>query len=85
MFYLRLFGTTAYAHVPLDLNLLKLYLRFVKVLLLGYFGHNSYKLLEKNTSSVFKSHDVVMLYNSLGEISGIFHCNNQNNQLKRRV
>jgi len=24
-------------------------------------------------------------YNSLGEISGIFHCNNQNKQLKRRI
>jgi len=27
----------------------------------------------------------VTLYNSLGEMSGIFHCNNQNNQLERRV
>ena len=27
----------------------------------------------------------IMLYNSLGKISGIFHCNNQNNWLERRV
>jgi len=29
--------------------------------------------------------NAVMLYNSLGKISGIFHCNNQNKQLERRV
>jgi len=28
---------------------------------------------------------VVMPYNSLGKISNIFHCNNQDNQLERRV
>jgi len=27
----------------------------------------------------------VMPYNSLGKISGILHCNNQNNWLERRV
>jgi len=38
---------------------LKLFPRSVKVALLGYFGHDSYKLLEKNTGAVFRSHDVI--------------------------
>jgi len=27
--------------------------------LLGYFGHNGYKLLEKNTGAIFRSRDVM--------------------------
>jgi len=27
--------------------------------LLGYFGHDGYKLLEKNTSAIFRSHNVI--------------------------
>jgi len=27
--------------------------------LLGYFGHDSYKLLEKNTGAIFRSRDVI--------------------------
>jgi len=38
MSHLRPFGTTAYAHIPVDLNLSKLYLRSVKTVLLGYFS-----------------------------------------------
>jgi len=29
------------------------------VVLLGYFGYDSYKLLEKSTGAVFRSHDVI--------------------------
>jgi len=57
--HLRPFGTTAYAHIPSDLSLSKLFPQLVKVALLGYFGNNGYKLLEKNTGAVFRSHDVI--------------------------
>jgi len=38
MSYLRPFSTIAYAHIPVDLNLSKLYPQSVKTVLLGYFG-----------------------------------------------
>jgi len=50
--YLRLFGTTAYAHIPVDLNLSKLYPQSVKTVLFGYFGQVGYKLLDRETSSI---------------------------------
>ena len=43
----------------MDLNLSKLSPRSVKTALLGYFGHNGYKLLDKTTGTVFKSRDVI--------------------------
>ena len=57
--YLRPFGTTAYKHVLLDLNLSKLLPRSVKVSLLGYFGQEGYKLLDQKTGVVFKSRDII--------------------------
>ena len=33
--------------------------RLVKTALLGYFGHDGYKLLDKSTGTVFKSRDVI--------------------------
>jgi len=33
--------------------------RLVKTVLLGYFGHNGYKLLDKSTGAIFKSRDVI--------------------------
>jgi len=56
---LQPFGCTSYAHVSLDLNLSKLNPRSIKTALLGYFGCDSYKLLDKSTSAVFKSRDVI--------------------------
>ena len=53
------FGCTSYAYVPLDLNLSKLNPRSVKTALLGYFGYNRYKLLDKSTGAVFKSRDII--------------------------
>ena len=57
--YLQPFGCTSYVHVPLDLNQSKLNPRLVKTALLGYFGYDRYKLLDKSTSAVFKSRDVI--------------------------
>jgi len=57
--YLRPFGAIAYAHIPSNLNLSKLFPRSVKVSLLGYYGHNGYKLLERSTGTIFKSRDVI--------------------------
>ena len=59
MSHLRLFGTTAYTYIPVDLNLSKLYPRSVKTVLLGYFSRDGYKLLDRETSSTFRSHDVI--------------------------
>jgi len=57
--HLRPFGTTAYAHIPVDLNLSKLYPRSIKTVLLEYFGRDGYKLLDRETGSTFCSHDVI--------------------------
>jgi len=57
--HLRPFGATAYAHIPSDLNLSKLYPRSVKTLLLGYFGREGYKLLKRETGQTFRSQDVI--------------------------
>ena len=57
--HLQPFGCTSYAHIPLDLNLSKLNLRSVKTALLGYFGRDGYKLLDKSTGAVFKLRDVI--------------------------
>ena len=59
MSHLRPFGATAYAHVPVDLNLSKLHPRSVKTALLGYFGQDGYKLLNRETGSIFRSRDVI--------------------------
>ena len=45
--------------MPQDLKLYKLSARSVRVSILGYFGHNGYKLLDKSTSVVFRSWDVI--------------------------
>ena len=57
--YLQPFGCTLYAHILLDLSFSKLNPRSVKTALLGYFGHNGYKLLNKNTGTIFKSRNVI--------------------------
>jgi len=57
--HLRPFGCTSYAYVSLDLNQSKSNPRSVKTTLLGYFGHDRYKLLDKSTGTVFKSRNVI--------------------------
>jgi len=59
MSHLRPFGTTAYAHIPVDLNLSKLYPQSVKTVFLGYFSWDGYKLLDRETSSIFHPHNVI--------------------------
>jgi len=49
----------AYAHIPLDLELSKLGPRSTRVILIGYFGHKSYKLLNRITGAIFRSKDVI--------------------------
>ena len=46
------FGTTAYAHVPAELNTSKLHTKSLKVYLIGYYGHKAYKLLDQSTRDV---------------------------------
>ena len=57
--HLRPFGTTAYSHIPVDLNISKLYPRSVKTVLLGYFGRDGYKLLDRETGLTFRSRDII--------------------------
>ena len=57
--YLWTFGTIAYTHIPLDLGLSKLSPRSTQVTLIGYFGHGSYKLLNRMTGAIFRSRDVI--------------------------
>lgn len=57
--HLRPFGSTAFAHVPSDLNLSKLGPRSVRVVLIGYFSREGYKLLNRSTGSTYKSRDVI--------------------------
>ena len=59
MSHLRPFGTTAYSHIPVDLNISKLYPRSVKTVLLGYFGRDGYKLLDRETGLTFRSRDII--------------------------
>jgi len=53
------FRTIAYAYIPLNLNISKLQPRSVKVVLLEYYDHKGYKLLEQSTSVVFRSRDII--------------------------
>lgn len=57
--HLRAYGSTAYAHVPLDLGTSKLAPRSVKLTLIGYFGISGYKLLDRSSGGIFRSQDVI--------------------------
>jgi len=57
--YLWPFGTTAYTHIPLDLNISKLQPRLVKATLLEYYDHEGYKLLDQTTGIIFRSCNVI--------------------------
>lgn len=54
-----LFGSTAYTYIPAEVSTSKLQPRSVKVQLLGYYGHEAYKLLDQDTGKVLKSRDVI--------------------------
>ncbi|KAF7763932.1 hypothetical protein Agabi119p4_8469 [Agaricus bisporus var. burnettii] len=57
--HLRPFGSTSYAHIPVEVSPSKLSPRSVKLTLLGFFDHTGYKLLDRSTGKVYKSRDVV--------------------------
>ncbi|KAJ3552615.1 hypothetical protein NP233_g12840 [Leucocoprinus birnbaumii] len=57
--HLQPFGSTAYAHVPLDLGLSKLSPRSTRLTMIGYYGREGYKLLDRSTGAIHKSRDVI--------------------------
>ncbi|KAF7770864.1 hypothetical protein Agabi119p4_6838 [Agaricus bisporus var. burnettii] len=57
--HLRPFGSTCYAHVPVEASPDKLSPRSVKLTLIGFFDHTGYKLLDRSTGKAFRSRDVI--------------------------
>lgn len=57
--HLRPFGSTAYAHIPLDLGMSKWAPRSMKVSMIGYYGRDGYKLLNTENGAVVKSRDII--------------------------
>ncbi len=57
--HLRAIGSTAYAKVPKETNPSKLDPTSVKYTLIGYFGRDAYKLLDRATGKVVKARNVV--------------------------
>jgi len=57
--HLRLFGSTAYAHIPPEVSPSKLAPCSVKLTMIGYYDRSGYKLLDCTTGAVFKSRDVI--------------------------
>ncbi|KAF7768677.1 hypothetical protein Agabi119p4_7920 [Agaricus bisporus var. burnettii] len=57
--HLRPFGSTAYAHIPVEVHSSKLSPRSVKLTLIGYYGHTAYKLMDRTTGAVYKSREVI--------------------------
>jgi Reverse transcriptase (RNA-dependent DNA polymerase) len=57
--HLRPFGCTAYARVPEEVIGGKLNDQSIKCVLLGYFGRDGYRLLDRSTGRIFRSRDVI--------------------------
>jgi hypothetical protein len=57
--HLRPFGCTAYAKIPVEVDGGKLAPRSIKCVLIGYFGHDAYRLLDKSTGKMLRSRDVI--------------------------
>jgi hypothetical protein len=57
--HLRPFGCIAYAKIPVETDGGKLFPRSVKCVLIGYFGRDAYRLLDKSTGKVYRSRDVI--------------------------
>jgi hypothetical protein len=53
------FGSTAYAHIPVEISPSKLSPCSVKLTLVGYYNHTSYKLLDCATGVAYKSHNII--------------------------
>ena len=58
MTHLCVFGATVYVHISSDLHLLKLGPRVTQLMLIGYFGAKSYKLLDQEMGSVYSRRNV---------------------------
>jgi hypothetical protein len=57
--HLRPFGCTAYARIPEEVIGGKLNDRSIKCVLLGYFGRDGYRLLDRSSGRIFRSRDVI--------------------------
>ena len=57
--HLRPFGCTAYAKIPIESDGGKLALCSIKCVLIGYFGRDAYRLLDKTTGKMYRSRDVI--------------------------
>lgn len=53
------FRTTTYTHVPTEISSSKLHPRSVKLVLIDYYSHQAYKLLDRTTGAIHKSRDVI--------------------------
>jgi hypothetical protein len=57
--HLRPFGCTAYVRVPEEVIGGKLNDQSIKCVLLGYFGHDGYQLLDRSSRRIFHSCDII--------------------------
>lgn len=57
--HLHLFGCTAYTKIPKEVSHSKLGNISVKYYLIGYYGHDGYKLYDRNTGTIVCSRDVI--------------------------
>ena len=57
--HLCLFGCIAYAKIPVEIGISKLSPRSIKYVLIGYFGHGTYKLWDRASGTTIKSCDVI--------------------------
>ncbi|KAJ3552016.1 hypothetical protein NP233_g12967 [Leucocoprinus birnbaumii] len=56
--HLRPFGATAYAHISPKTSTSKLAARATRLVMIGYFSRGSYKLLERDTGSIFSGRNI---------------------------
>ena len=57
--HLQPFGCTAYAKIPVEINVLILSPWFIKYILIGHFGHGAYKMWDWASGTIIKSCDVI--------------------------
>jgi len=56
--HLCVFGIIAYTHISSDLHLLKLGPRATQLMMIGYFGARSYKLLDQEIDNMYSGRNV---------------------------
>jgi hypothetical protein len=57
--HLRPFGCTAYAKIPVETDGGKLAPRSLKCVLIGYFGRDAYRVLDRSSGRTYRSRDVI--------------------------